>query len=85
MTYQEIQEHLDEPECLHVLKVIIKATLGIDLKKTELMNPQLIPDTFNEKSNTLDVLIKLDDEIYVNIETIEIIISIYLKENQWRN
>ena len=63
-----IFSHLDDPKCMHILKVIIKATLGIEFTKAELINPQLLPDTFSERFSTLDILIKLDDKIYVNIE-----------------
>ena len=63
-----IFSHLDDPKCMHILKVIIKATLGIEFTKAELINPQLLPNTFSERFSTLDILIKLDDKIYVNIE-----------------
>lgn len=38
------------------------------LKKAEVINPKLIPGIANERMNTLDVLILLDDKIDVNIE-----------------
>ena len=63
-----IFSHLERPECMHILKVIIKATIGITFTKAEVVNPQLIPDSANERMNILDVLILLDDKIYVNIE-----------------
>lgn len=63
-----IFDHLERPACLHILKVIIKATIGIDFKKEEVINPKLIPGIANERMNTLDVLLLLDDKIDVNIE-----------------
>ena len=63
-----IFSHLERPECMHILKVIIKATIGITFTKAEVVNPQLIPDSANERMNILDILILLDDKIYVNIE-----------------
>lgn len=63
-----IFDHLERPACLHTFKVIIKATIGIDLKKAEVINPKLIPDIANERMNSLDVLLLLDDKIDVNIE-----------------
>ena len=66
--FHNLFEHLDEPECLHILKVLIKAVLGIEFTIVTLENPHMVPDTFNERSSTLDVLVKLDGKIYVNIE-----------------
>ena len=63
-----IFDHLERPACLHIFKVIIKTTIGIDFKKAEVINPKLIPGIANERMNTLDVLILLDDKIDVNIE-----------------
>ena len=67
-SFHYIFDHLERPEYLHILKVIIKATIGIDFKKTEVINPKLIPDIANERMNTVDVLLLLEDKIDVNIE-----------------